>query len=100
MVNSTLVSNKSKSTPTIALKTRKISTQDNKRTPGTSRTNDEISLAEKANNVIKEVNNEKGCISDIVKNGVQNHEENISELIQSKLQAIKERTDKISANMG
>ena len=93
MVNSTLVSNKSKSTPTIALKTRKISTQDNKRTPGTSRTNDEISLAEKANN-------EKGCISDIVKNGVQNHEKNISELIQSKLQAIKERTDKISANMG
>ena len=93
MVNSTLVSNKCKSTPTIALKTRKISKQDNKRTSDTSRTNDEISLAEKTNNVIKEVNTE-------VQNGVQNHEKTITELIQSKLHAIKERTDKIPANMG
>lgn len=53
-------------------------------------------LLKKTNNVIKEVNTEKGCISDIVKNGVQNHEKTITELIQSKLHAIKERTD----NMG
>lgn len=57
-------------------------------------------LLKKTNNVIKEVNTEKGCISDIVKNGVQNHEKTITELIQSKLHAIKERTDKIPANMG
>ena len=87
MVNSKHVSNKSKSTPTIALRTRKTSTQDNKRMPATSRTNDENSLVETTKNVIKEVNSEKRCISGIIrkvlKKELQYYEKNITELIQS-----------------
>ena len=78
MVNFKYLSNKSKSTPTIALRTRKTSLQDNECTPSTSRTNDKISLAETIKDVIKEVNSEKECIFNIirrvVKEELQNHE--------------------------
>ena len=103
MVNFKLLTNKSKSTSTITLRTKKTPRQDNECSPSTSQTK-EISLLETIKNVIKEVNNEKECISDItrkvVKEELQNHEKNITELIQSKLQATNEHLDKIFVDMG
>ena len=103
MVNFKRLTNKSKSTSTITLRTKKTPRQDNECLPSTSQTK-EISLLETIKNVIKEVNNEKECISDItrkvVKEELQNHEKNITELIQSKLQATNEHLDKIFVDMG
>lgn len=90
MLNSKYLLNKSKSTPTMVRRARKTFIQDNECTPYTSRAN-KTSLVETVRNVIKEVNSEKECISNIVRKDVeeelQNHEKNVAELIQSKLQA-------------
>ena len=58
MVNSKHLSNKSESTSTLALKTRKASTIGNDCIPSTSRTNDEASFVEVIKNVIKKSSRE------------------------------------------
>ena len=55
MASSKHLSNNSKTTPTIAPRTRKTFTQDYECKPSTSQINDEIYLVETIKNVIKEV---------------------------------------------
>ena len=102
MLNCKYLLNKCKSTPTIVRRARKTFIQDNQCTPYTSRAN-KTSLVETIRNVIKEVNSEKECISNIVRKDVeeelQNNQKNVTELIQSKLQGINKRLDKISADL-
>ena len=94
------LSNKSKSTPTIALRPRKTFIQDNKCTPQfTSRKNYRTSLVETTKNLIKKSNSEEEAIfniREIVIEKRRNHEKDIVELTHSIVQVINERLDKIS----
>ena len=76
MVKSKHLSNQSKSTATIALRTRKTSTQDNECKPTTSRKNDKTSIIETIKNVIKEVGSEEEPISNFIRKIVKEELEN------------------------
>ena len=76
MVNSKHLSNKSESTSTVALKTRKAPTIGNDCIPSTSRTNNEASFVEVIKNLIKKSSREtiSNIIRKVVREELQNHE--------------------------